>query len=59
LFVHLVTVAAVGPARASDTAVVATLGDAAVGALCAGSDCLPDDFAVVAETELVGSVADY
>ena len=56
---HLVTVAPVGPARAGDTAVVATLGDTAVGALCAGSDCLPDDFAVVAETELVGAVADY
>ena len=37
----------------------AVVGDAAVGALCAGSDCLPDDFAVVAETELVGAVADY
>lgn len=33
--------------------------DHAVVALSARSDCLPDDFAVVAEAELVGAVADH
>lgn len=32
--------------------------DHAVVALGASSDCLPDDFAVIAEAELVGAVAD-
>jgi hypothetical protein len=58
LFVHLVNMAA-GPARTSDAAVVATLSDAAVATGCTGCDCLPDDLAVVAETELVGTVAHY
>lgn len=45
------------PARTSNTAVVATLGNAAVGASSTRSNSLPDNLAVVAKTELVGAVA--
>jgi hypothetical protein len=44
--------AAAGPAWASDATVVAALGDLAVGACGTSGNGLPDDFAVVAETEL-------
>ena len=53
---HLDVAAAV-PARTSNTTVVPTLGNAAVGASSTRSNSLPDNFAVVAETELVGAVA--
>ena len=43
---------------ANDPAVVGALGDGAVVASCAGGDCLPDDRAVVADTELGSAVAD-
>jgi hypothetical protein len=51
--------AAARPARTDDTTAVPTLGDAAVGASGTSSDSLPDNLAVIAETELVGTVADY
>ena len=50
--------AAAGPARTGNTTVVSALVDGAVSARSASSDRLPDNLAVVAETELVGAVAD-
>jgi hypothetical protein len=42
----------------NNAAVVSTLLDGAVGASCSSGDGLPDDLALVAETELGGAVAD-
>lgn len=56
---RLVDNAAAGPTRTSDASVVTTLCDAAVDTGCAGCDGLPDDLAVVAETKLIGAVADH
>ena len=56
---RLVDNAAAGPTRTSDASIVATLCDAAVDTGCAGCNCLPDDLAVITETELIGAVADH
>lgn len=56
---RLVDNAAAGPARTSDASVVATLGNAAVDTGCAGCDCLPNNLAVIAKTELISTIADH
>lgn len=54
----LVDVADEAAVAAHDAPVVAALGDGAVRAGCAGGHGLPYHVAVVAETELAGTVAD-